>query len=122
MQGEVGTAAANILWSLSERLVAASNAAGRGGAVVLAGKAGAWRPVADGEQFGPGNSFSMNLTTGARYVSVPLDEPQDHCEELVATAERGRAEALVTEFIEENDRAGGAAGAHPGAVSTKSRL
>ena len=101
--------------------MAASNT-GRGDAVVLAGKAGAWRPVADGEQFGPGNSFSMNMTTGARYVSVPLDGPLGHCEELVATAQSGRAEALVTEFIEENDRAGGATGAHPGAVSTKSRL
>ena len=71
-QGDVGAVTAATLWSLSERLVAASNASGRSDSVVLAGKAGAWRPVADGEQFGPGHSFSMNLTTGERFVSVPV--------------------------------------------------
>jgi hypothetical protein len=102
--------------------VAASNAAGRRDAIVLAGKAGAWRPVADGERFGPGHSFSMNLATGARYVSVPVNESIGRCEGAMMEQSLG-PEALVAEFVEDHKQMGRAAACDHGvADSLKARL
>ena len=79
--------------------------------VVLAGKDGAWRPVADGEQFGPGHSFSINMATGARYVSVPFTEPVTFSNDMESQAVG--SEALVADFV----------GRHPaGEVRAQPRL
>lgn len=99
-----------------------SNAAGRGDAIVLPGKAGAWRPVADGEQFGPGHSFSMNLTTGARYVSIPVNQSSADHFEVVVTEQSLGPEALVAEFVEDHEHMGRATNDAGGVNSRKARL
>jgi NAD(P)-dependent dehydrogenase (short-subunit alcohol dehydrogenase family) len=65
-QGETGEAAATTLWSLSAQLVEVAEAGPE--AVVLAGKGGAWCEVKAEEEFGAGHTFSMNLSSGKRFV------------------------------------------------------
>ena len=77
--------------------------------------------MADGEQFGPGHSFSMNLATGARYVSLPVNESTALCGREMADQSLG-PEALVAEFVEDHKHMSSVANDHGGADSVNARL
>ena len=101
--GDTGAAAATTLWSLSERLVQASLASeyredGAPHAVVLAGKEGVWREIAEGEAFGPGHTFSMDMTSGRRFVQLPT--PDSTPDEGAGEVDRSAAEEMVQQFVE----------------------
>ena len=106
--GDTGAAAAATLWSLSERLVQASLASeyredGTPHAVVLAGKEGVWREIAEGEAFGPGHTFSMDMTTGRRFVQLPTPDADERAKEGLGGAweeERSAAEEMVQQFVD----------------------
>ena len=107
--GDTGAAAAATLWSLSERLVQASLASeyredGVPHAVVLAGKEGAWREIAEGEAFGPGHTFSVDMTSGRRFVQLPTPDADEGAREGQHGAggeeERSVAEEMVQQFVE----------------------
>ena len=101
---DTGAAAAATLWSLSERLVQASLASeyredGAPHAVVLAGKEGAWREIAEGEAFGPGHTFSMDMTSGRRFVQLPTPD-REGPGEGAGEGQRSAAEEMVQQFVE----------------------
>ena len=66
-------------------------------AVVLAGKEGAWREIAEGEAFGPGHTFSMDMTSGRRFVQLPTPDREGPGE---GQEGRSAAEEMVQQFVE----------------------